>query len=89
MWHGVQGLIPQVDSLSSRTSFDAWIMLVESFMVIMWTYWTHMIRLIMTDYTVQFGQDSALEHPLLHTVEYMVRPAIATNHVSGSITAPS
>ena len=48
-----------------------------------------MIRLIMTDYTVQFGQDSALVHPLLHTEEYMVKPAIPTNHVSGSIMEPS
>ena len=48
-----------------------------------------MIRLIMTDYTVQFSQDSALEHSLIHTDEYMVTPAIPTNHVAGSITEPS
>ena len=43
----------------------------------------------MTNYTIQFGQDSALEHQLLHAKEYMVRPAIPTNHVSGSIIEPS
>ena len=43
----------------------------------------------MTDYTVQLSQDSALEHPLLHTDEYMVRPAVPTNHISGSIIEPS
>ena len=75
--------------VSSRMSFDAWITLVEPYMAIMWVYWTHVIRLIITDYTVQFGQDSSLAHPLLHTDEYMVRLAIPINHVSVTITAPS
>ena len=75
--------------LSSRMSFDARITLVKSFLVITWAYWTHVIRLIMTDYTVQFSQDSALGHPLLHTEEYMVKPAIPTNHISGSIMETS
>ena len=43
----------------------------------------------MTDYTVQFGQDSALAHPVLHTEEYMIRPVIPINLISGSITAAS
>ena len=75
--------------LSSRMSFDARITLVESFLVITCAYRTNMIPLIMTDYTIHFGHDSALEHPLLDTEEYMVTPAIPTNHVSGSITEPS
>ena len=86
-WHWVRSA--SLYGLSSHMSFDARIMLVESFLVITLVYWTHVIRLIITDYTVQFGQDSALEYPLLHTDEYMVTPALLTNHIAGFITKPS
>ena len=86
-WHW--GRSASLYGLSSRMSFDARITQVESFLVITWAYWTHVICLIMTDYTIQFGQDSALVHPLLHTEEYMVKSAIPSNHVSGSIIEPS
>ena len=66
-WHW--GRSASLYGLSSHTSFDAWITLVETFMVITGAYWAHVIRLILTDWTVQFGQDSALAHPLLHTEE--------------------
>ena len=83
-WHW--GRSASLYGLSSCTSFNAWIMLAESFTEITWVYWNHIICLIMTDYTVQFGQDSALAHPLLYTEEKL---AILTNIISGSITAPS